>query len=117
MTLSPGLLWPPNHKMVTINAIVEATSEDGITPVVTLESIDSNEPDNGLGDGDTANDIQLAAYSTDDRTFELRAERNLKGTGRIYTVTYRATNALNPDIFTETTATVTVPHDMKGKTN
>jgi hypothetical protein len=43
-------------------------------PTVTLVSITSNESDNGLGNGDTPNDIQNAAFETDDRTFALLHE-------------------------------------------
>jgi uncharacterized repeat protein (TIGR03803 family) len=116
VTLSPGVLWPPNHKMVTINATIVATTGAGPAPIVTLVSITSSEADNGLGDGDTANDIQGATYGTNDRVFQLRAERSGKGNGRVYTVTYKATHALSPGIFTLASATVTVPHDMSGKT-
>ena len=115
VSLTPGVLWPPNHKMVTINATITATSAVGPAPIVTLVSITSNEPDNGLGDGDTVNDIQEASYGTNDRVFQLRAERSGKGNGRIYTVTYKATSPLNPSIFTIVQGTVIVPHDMSGK--
>ena len=37
------------------------------------------------------NDIQGAAFGTDDRTFRLRAERDCRA-GRIYTVVYTATD-------------------------
>ncbi|MSO56320.1 MAG: HYR domain-containing protein [Acidobacteria bacterium] len=116
VALSPGVLWPPNHKMVTIDATIVATTAVGPAPIVTLVSITSNEPDNGLGDGDTANDIQGATYGTNDRVFQLRAERSGKGNARVYTVTYKATDASNSSIFTIVSATVTVPHDMRGKT-
>jgi hypothetical protein len=43
----------------------------------------SNEPDNGLGDGDQPKDIQKANFGTDDRGFELRNERSGTGRGRI----------------------------------
>ena len=45
----------------------------------------------------------------DDQSFELRAERWDEGEGRIYTITYRATDACGNS--TEASATVTVPHD------
>ncbi|WP_175532558.1 hypothetical protein [Paenibacillus sp. yr247] len=58
---------------------------------VLLTSISSNDPDNGLGDGDTTNDIQDAVIGTYDTSFNLRAERSGKGSGRIYTITYTVT--------------------------
>ncbi len=91
VTLSPSVLKPANHKLIDIAATVVA--EDGCgTAAVTLVSVVSNEPDNGLGDGDTAGDIQGAAIGTDDRAFQLRAERSGGGNGRVYTVTYAATD-------------------------
>jgi hypothetical protein len=68
----------------------------------------SNEPDNGTGDGDTANDIVIF----DNLTFQLRAERSGNGNGRIYTITYQVTDWAGNSALA--TATVTVPHD-KGK--
>jgi hypothetical protein len=62
-------------------------------PSVRLVSITSSEPDNGLGDGDTPDDIQGAAFGTDDREFQLRAERSGPGNGRVYTIIYQAEDA------------------------
>jgi hypothetical protein len=112
--VSPEFLWPPNHKMATINALVTVTDPIDPDPLVILESITSNEPDDapGSGDGNTVDDIQDAEFGTEDYEFLLRAERSGKGDGRIYTITYRVTNFTGN---TSTgTATVTVPHD-KGK--
>lgn len=77
--------------------------------MVTLVSVTSNEPDNGLGDGDMPNDIVI----NPDGTFDLRAERSGTGDGRIYTITYRAIDAC--DNTTEATATVAVPFDQRDK--
>ena len=71
-------------------------------------SITSNEPDNGLGDGDTRNDIDIRP---DGRIF-LRAERSRSGSGRVYTLTYSATDSAGN--VTYATTYVRVPHD-KGK--
>jgi len=73
--------------------ITDASIDLDPNPKIELVSIVSNEPDDGLGDGDTPNDIQDAAIGTDDRSFLLRAERSGEGSGRVYTVTYRATDS------------------------
>ena len=108
LALSQNSLWPPNHKLVTITASITVTDDCDPNPKVRLVSITSNEPDNGLGDGNTAGDVQGAAIGTDDRTFQLRAERSGRGTGRVYTVTYEASDASGNT--TTQQATVSVPH-------
>lgn len=89
---SPGALWPPNHRLVDINMGVVVSDGCDASPAVTLVSVESSEPDDGLGDGDTAGDITGAALGTDDRVVSLRAERSGSGSGRTYTLTYRATD-------------------------
>ncbi len=112
VTLTPSVLWPPNHKLVQITANIQVSDTCDPNPTVELVSITSNEPDNGLGDGDTPNDIQNASVGTDDRAFSLRAERAGSGSGRIYTVTYRAKDhSGNASL---TTAQVKVPHSRRG---
>jgi hypothetical protein len=92
VTLTPNRLWPPDHRLVQVSATVAASDAcAGALPVV-LDSITSSEPDNGRGDGDTSGDISGAALGTPDTTFALRAERSGSGPGRVYTVTYRATD-------------------------
>ena len=90
VTVTPNLLWPPNHKYVTVQATVTATDDSGAPPVVTVDSFTSNEPDDAPGnaDGITTSDI----VQIDDYTFTIRAERDETGTGRTYTITYRATD-------------------------
>lgn len=90
VSVSPTSLWPPNHKMVEINATVTVSDSCDTDPSFVLTSIISNEPDNGVGDGNTINDIQNADFGTPDTTFSLRAERQGGGSGRIYTITYTA---------------------------
>ena len=74
-----------------------------------LVSITSSEADNGTGDGNTYDDIRGTSYGTDDRAFLLRAERTGYDGGRVYTVTYRAMDALENEVNVD--ALVTVPHD------
>ncbi|MFL6333372.1 MAG: BPSS1187 family protein [Pyrinomonadaceae bacterium] len=110
VTLTPTLLWPANHKMVRIDAVIGAADSCGdAPPQVALTSITSDQPDDGGGDGDTKGDIQDAAFGTFDRTFLLRAERDGSDRrGRTYTVTYTATDASGNR--TRKSATVHVPH-------
>jgi hypothetical protein len=56
--LSPTVLWPPDHNLVTITATITVTDKCDPNPTIRLVSITSNEPDNGLGDGDQPNDMQ-----------------------------------------------------------
>ncbi|WP_372661900.1 LamG-like jellyroll fold domain-containing protein [Cohnella sp.] len=106
-------LWPPNHKLVKINADVNGSdSLSGIESIV-LVSITSNEPDEGTDPDDVPNDIQDAEFGTLDTSFSVRAERSEEGTGRVYTTTYMATDkAGNTAVVT---ATVTVPHKRSGR--
>ena len=103
--VTPNSLWPANHKYVEIIAEVSVTDADPNT-TVTLVSVTSNEPDDGLGDGDFPDDIVI----TDDDTFQLRAERAGNGEGRIYTITYQVTDACGNS--TTVSAEVTVPHNQ-----
>ena len=107
MTLSPEVLWPPDHKLVAITATITVTDICDPDPKVELVSIGSSEPDNGLGDGDKPEDIQEWTKGADDRTFLLRAERSGTGLGRVYTVKYKATDATGNSSFEE--AFVRVP--------
>jgi hypothetical protein len=106
-TISPGVLWPPNHKYVNVTASVTYSDNADPAPVIKLASVTSNEPDNGLGDGDTENDIVIV----DNFHFQLRAERSGTGNGRIYTIAYRVTDACGNSIIG--TSQVVVPHDFR----
>jgi hypothetical protein len=59
-TASPSVLWPPNHKMEPITLTVSAQDICDPSPVCRITSVTSNEPVNGLGDGDTAPDWELS---------------------------------------------------------
>jgi len=104
VTLNPATLWPPNDKLVSITATIAVKDDYDPEPEIKLESITASET---LG----ASDIQDARIGTDDRNFSLAAKRagtNLAG--RIYTVTYSATDASGNKA--TASATVTVPHDQ-----
>ena len=110
VSLDRTVLWPPNHKMITIHATVTVTDVCDPNPYFELISIVSNEPDNGLGDGDTPNDIQGADYGTADTQFQLRSERSGLGSGRKYTITYRAFD--HSGNTSDQVVVVKVPHDQ-----
>jgi hypothetical protein len=111
VTLSPAVLWSPDHKLKKITATVTATDVCDPNPTVELASItctDNGKPcNNDLGDGNTEKDIQGAIFGSDDREFLLRAERSGLGSERVYTVTYKATDHSNNSA--QATATVIVP--------
>jgi hypothetical protein len=110
VVLSRDVLWPPNHKLSTITANVTVTDICDPNPTFVLTSITSNEPDNGLGDGDTANDIQGTNLGTADTQFQLRSERAGTGTGRVYTITYTASDVSGNTA--QSVTTVRVPHNQ-----
>jgi len=104
----PNLLWPPNHKMVgvKVNAVVTDACSRTTWQIIAVES---NEPINGLGDGDTSPDWIITDY----RTVKLRAERSGTGEGRIYSITIQATDAAG-NLSEPKTVVVNVPKS-KGK--
>jgi len=104
VTLTPVTLWPPNNKMVSVTATITVKDDYDPEPEIKLESITASETL-------AANDIQNAQLGTDDRQFSLTAER--EGTnlaGRIYTITYSATDASGNK--TTASATTIVPHNQ-----
>jgi hypothetical protein len=103
LVVSPNTIWPPNHKMVTVTAAINAASPAGHATSVSLVSITNNESGSG--------DVAGAAFGTDDRTFQVRATRAGSGQGRTYTITYRATDSVT-GASTLASATVAVPHDQ-----
>jgi hypothetical protein len=108
VTASPSVLWPANHKMVPVTVTIVASDDTGVVSSRII-SVTSSEPDNGLGDGDTAGDIQI----TGDLSLLLRAERSGKGNGRTYTITVECQDEAG-NASTGTT-TVTVPRDQGKK--
>ncbi|MEO5945964.1 MAG: T9SS type A sorting domain-containing protein, partial [Chitinophagaceae bacterium] len=102
---NPSSLWPPNHKMVDVT--IGYNVHDNCSPISAITNmltVSSNEPENGLGDGDTAPDWIII----DEHHIKLRAERSGNGNGRIYTITIKSTDDCG-NVATKT-VTVTVPH-------
>ncbi|MFC2156533.1 SBBP repeat-containing protein [Acidobacteriota bacterium] len=106
ITTSRGRLWPANHQMITITLTGEATDNCDPEPKFKILSVTSNEPINGLGDGDTAPDWEIKG----DMTVDLRAERAGGGNSRLYTITVEVTDVTGNK--TTGTVKVIVPKDM-----
>lgn len=103
---TPNVLWPPNHKMVTIKVQAQVTDTCGPATWKIL-SVASSEAADAKGSGKkTTTDWQI----TGDHTLQLLAERSGKGTGRIYTITIQAKDQSGNTA--SETLTVTVPHDQ-----
>jgi hypothetical protein len=106
---TPEVLWPVNHKLVQIK--VKVTLTDASPSSFKLLSVVSNEPTNGSADGSTSTDIVDWDPGSDDVEGLLRAERSGNLRDRIYTLTYRGTDARGNAA--NATCTVTVPHDKR----
>lgn len=93
VSVTPSVLKPANHRMVPVHAVVAVTDACGVGSAV-LNSVVSSEPDDAPGndDGRTVNDIQGVQLGTFDTDFSLRAERAKHGPGRVYTITYLASD-------------------------
>jgi hypothetical protein len=103
------ILWPPNHKMVGVSINAHATDNDG-QPVNLSATVASNEPQNGLGDGDQSPDWTTPIVTGNLINLQLRAERSGSGDGRAYTVAILATD-LSGNTSTASVAII-VPHDQ-----
>jgi hypothetical protein len=107
LSVSPTMLWPPDHKMYEITPNWRVSDDCDATPDVTLVSIVMSEADDIPGGGNTGDDIQI----DEDGSIYLRAERSGTSYDRIYTITYRAVDdSGNTSV---RSATVSIPHDFK----
>ena len=105
VSVSPDSLPPKHNKYLTVHATIAAADNHDTSPAVTLVSATSNEPDDAPGDadGNTTQDVLVL----DEDTLKLRAERDESGSGRVYTITFRATDDCGNSA--TDSATVTVP--------
>src|SRR5262249_34542326 len=85
---SPAVLWPPNHKLVAVT-VVGVTDAANHPVTLTVTGVTQDEPTHGLGDGDTSPDAALQGGK-----LLLRAERAGGGAGRLYQVSFTASDSL-----------------------
>jgi hypothetical protein len=104
--VAPTVLWPPNHQMVKVSVVGVNQSL-----AILINKITQDEPVDGLGDGDTSPDAILPdPLGTNTNTAMIRAERAGPGTGRIYFISFSATDTTG--LQCTGTALVYVPHDQ-----
>lgn len=108
-TVETESIWPPDHRMVLAVSGITAT-DDSEEPVVLDVNVESDEPVNGHGDGNTDTDWEI--QENDDGTVDVyvRAERSGLGDGRVYTVSIRAEDAAGN--VSEKSVEISVPHDQ-----
>jgi hypothetical protein len=113
LSVSPSLLWPPNHRMRAAHVTLDASDACDPAPTVKLVAVTSNEPGHPRlpGAGNAEPDISDAAMGTDDRDVNLRAERSGRNVGRVYTLTYELADASGNT--TRQSVEVRVPHDRR----
>lgn len=107
----PGCLWPPNHKFVDIS-IMGITDPDGDPITINIDAITSDEPtasDEGSGGEKHAPDA--SGIGTD--TASVRAERSGTGDGRVYMITFTASDGRGGEC--EGSVMVKVPHDQSSE--
>ena len=91
--------------MVPVTVTVSASDNCTAAPGCRIISVSSNEPIDGLGDGDTVPDWEI----TGNLAVRLRAERAGTGSGRVYTITVECIDAVGNHATMPTP--VTVPHN------
>jgi hypothetical protein len=109
LTASPNVLWSPNHKMARVTVNASTSDNCGGKLVCRITSVSSNEPVNGLGDGDTSPDWEILG----NLELNLRAERSGIGSGRVYTIIVTCTDVFGNS--STSNVTVTVPKDQRKK--
>jgi hypothetical protein len=107
VSVEPTVIWPPNHTMADIAVEVTATDICDPDPTSWIDEVQSNEPANDIGDGNTEPDYEI----TGPLQVRLRMERQGGGIGRTYTLVIKSSDA-SGNVATAT-AEVKVPHDAR----
>jgi hypothetical protein len=103
---SPGTLWPPNNKFVPVTLSAQIDDSGSGPAGYELVSVTTSE-------GHASSEARGFTLGTPDTAGELRAARFGSGSGRVYTLTYRAADGAGNTA--TCSATVTVPHDQRKK--
>lgn len=102
---SPAVLWPPNHKLIPVQVV--GVTDPVHSPVsIAITGVLQDEATGELDRDDTNRDAVIRGS-----TVLLRAEREERGDGRVYVISFRATDGLG-NVCTGT-VTSTVPKSLK----
>lgn len=104
-TAGVATLWPPNHQLVNV-AVLGVTDPENDPAILKITGITQDEPVNGLGDGDTSPD----GFGIGTSQAILRAERSGTGNGRVYAVSFTASDGIDGTCSGK--VKVGVPHDQ-----
>ena len=99
----PNVLWPPNDKFVPVRVFAHVTDTCSTT-TWKITDVTSDEPADAKNDDKKDPDWAI----TGDHTVKLRAEKNPKGSARVYTITVQGKDA-SGNLSDKKTVTVTVP--------
>jgi hypothetical protein len=102
LVAQPQVLWPPNHKMSTVNVTAVADDTCDAEPACRIVAVTSNEraADAAKPDWQVVGDLRA----------NLRAARAGSRDGRVYTISVRCVDPLGSSASKD--VTVTVPHDQ-----
>lgn len=102
------MVWPPNHQMEPV-VIEGVTDPDGDPVFIEVFSVTQDEPLNVEGDGSTCADAEIVNGQASVRA-ERTGDPNIPGNGRIYWLTFVATDGQGGKC--KGSVRVCVPHDM-----
>ena len=100
----PDRLWSADHQLVPVT-IAGVTDPDGDPVTITVTGVTQDESPNESGDGNTCPDAVLS-----DGAVQLRAERSGAGNGRVYAVSFSASDGRGGSC--AGSVLVCVPHDL-----
>jgi hypothetical protein len=100
LTATPNVLWPPNGRTTSVTIGVAVKDDSDPAPACQIGSVTGNEP------------LEASDWTlTGPLSLDLRADRNGRGTGRIYSITVTCTNSSLLSV--SAVVTVAVPHDQR----
>jgi parallel beta-helix repeat protein len=100
VTATPSVLWPPNGRMVPVTIGVAVADDSDPAPACGITQVVSSEASGSAG------------WSvTGPLSVNLRADRDGRGAGRVYSITVTCTNT--SQLARSALVTVIVPHDLR----